>query len=330
MDAGYSIEVAVNLFLQSLGTWSFGIMKAISFLGQEEFFLILMPFLYWCVDSRIGLRVGLMLLLSNGVNGFFKVAFAGPRPYWFDGDVQGVIGETSFGNPSGHAQIAASVWGYLAALFRKKWFTILAFVVIFLVGLSRLFLGVHFLRDVLIGWFIGALMVFLFIKVEPFIVRTMTKLSYPKKIGYTFVLCAILLVILLIPYWFRENFVFPQSWMTNALADVPNAVPEPLSKDGVFTVTGTILGMLLGYIWLEHKFGGMNNQGTPGKVLLRFLIGLIGVALLWFGLGQIFPRDPNILSYGLRLLRYALIGLWVSAFAPWLFIKLKLAKPAIE
>jgi membrane-associated phospholipid phosphatase len=325
MDTGYSIEVAVNLFLQSLGTWSFGIMKAISFLGQEEFFLILMPFLYWCVDSRLGLRVGLMLLLSNGVNGFFKIAFAGPRPYWFDADVQGVIGESSFGLPSGHAQIAASVWGYLASLLRKKWFTILALVIIFLVGLSRLFLGVHFLRDVLVGWLIGALMVFLFVKLEPGFKRIVERLSYPKKISFTFIACAILLVILLIPFWFRENFALPQSWITNALADVPAVTPNPVSKDGVFTVIGTTLGMLLGYIWLDHQYGGMSNQGTPGKILLRYTLGLIGVVALWFGLGQIFPRTADILSYGLRILRYALIGIWISAIAPWLFIKLKLA-----
>ena len=159
MDTGYAIEVAVNLFLQSIGDWTYGIMEAISFLGQEEFFLVLMPFLYWCIDARLGLRVGMMLLLSNGVNGFFKVTFAGPRPYWFESTVEGVIGESSFGIPSGHAQIAASVWGYLAALIKKRGFTIAALVIIFLIGLSRLFLGVHFLRDVVFGWLIGAIMV---------------------------------------------------------------------------------------------------------------------------------------------------------------------------
>lgn len=327
MDSRYGTEVLVNLFFQSLGTWSYGIMKAISFLGQEEFFLILMPFLYWCVDTSIGLRIGIMLLVSNGINGFFKILLAGPRPYWFNSEVVGVTGESSFGVPSGHAQIAASVWGYMAALFRKKWFTILAIIVIFLIGLSRLFLGVHFLRDVLVGWLIGGILVFIFVKLEPAFVRFANKLSYSRKIGYIFAGSAVFLVVLLIPYWLRENYLLPQDWMTNALADIPDITPQPLAMDGVFTVVGTLMGMLLGFTWLSHKFGGMSTSGKPVIVLGRYLLGLVGVVILWFGLGQIFPRNEDLISYALRLVRYTLIGLWVSGLAPWIFMELKLASP---
>lgn len=326
MDTGYALEVAVNLFLQSLGEWSYGIMKAISFLGQEEFFLVVMPFLYWCVDARLGLRIGLMLLISNGVNGFFKVLFAGPRPYWFEASVEGVTGESSFGVPSGHAQIAASVWGYMAALFKKRAFTIAALVIIFLIGLSRLFLGVHFLRDVLFGWLIGGILVLLFVKLEPTFIKLVSKWNYQQKIAGVFLGCAGLLVVFLIPYWLRDNYLLPQDWVSNALADVPDVTPNPLSRDGVFTVIGTILGMLLGYTWFSHKYGNFNTQGKFGVVLLRFVIGLAGVLVLWFGLGQIFPRNEDLISYGMRLFRYTLIGLWVSAIAPMIFLALKLAK----
>ena len=325
MDTGYAIEVAVNLFLQSLGEWSYGIMKAISFLGQEEFFLVLMPFLYWCVDARLGLRIGLMLLISNGVNGFFKVLFAGPRPYWFEGSVQGVTGESSFGIPSGHAQIAASVWGYMAALFKKRAFTIAAVVIIFLIGLSRLFLGVHFLRDVLSGWLIGAILILLFVKLEPNFIKFVSKWSFPQKIAGIFLGCAGLLVVFLIPYWLRESYLLPQDWITNALADVPDVTLRPLSKDGVFTVIGTILGMLLGYTWFSHKYGNFDTKGKFGVVLLRFALGLAGVLVIWFGLEQVFPRTEDLVGYGLRVFRYTLIGLWVSAIAPVIFIALRLA-----
>ncbi|HQP09101.1 MAG TPA: phosphatase PAP2 family protein [Anaerolineaceae bacterium] len=329
MDTGYAIEVAVNLFLQSLGDWSYGIMKTISYLGQEEFFLVLMPFLYWCVDASLGLRIGLMLLLSTGINGFFKVLFAGPRPYWFEGSVEGVTGESSFGIPSGHAQIAASVWGYMAALFKKRAFTITAIVIIFLIGLSRLFLGVHFLRDVLIGWLIGALLVLLFVKLEPAFIKLVKKWSYPQKLAGILLGCALLMIIFLIPYWLRENYLLPQDWITNALADVPDVSPQPLSKDGVFTVIGTVLGMLLGYTWFTHKYGNFDTKGKFGVILLRFALGLAGVLLIWFGLGQVFPRSEDLVSYALRLFRYTLIGLWVSAIAPVIFILLRLAnKPS--
>ena len=326
MDTGYAIEVAVNLFLQSIGDWTYGIMEAISFLGQEEFFLVLMPFFYWCIDARLGLRVGMMLLLSTGVNGFFKVTFAGPRPYWFESTVEGVIGESSFGIPSGHAQIAASVWGYLAALIKKRGFTIAALVIIFLIGLSRLFLGVHFLRDVVFGWLIGALLVLLFVKLEPGFIKLISKWNFQQKILGIVGGCALLLIIFLVPFWLRDSYLLPQSWLTNALADVPDVTPHPLSKDGVFTVTGTILGMLLGYTWFSHSYGVFNTQGKLPVVLLRFIIGLAGVLALWFSLGQLFPRSEDLIGYSLRLLRYTLIGLWVSAIAPVIFMALKLAK----
>ncbi len=325
MDTGYTSEVLVNLFLQSLGTGTFAIMKAISFLGQEEFFLILMPFLYWCVDARLGLKIGLMLLISNGINGFFKVAFAGPRPYWFEGTVEGVIGESSFGIPSGHAQISASVWGYMAVLFKKKWFSIVALVIIFLIGISRLFLGVHFLRDVLFGWLLGGLLVLAFVKLEPIFIRFVHKLSFQNKLLAIIMGCALFLIILLIPHWLRTSYVLPQSWITNALSDIPEVNPEPLSKDGVFTVIGTLLGMLLGYTGFAHYFGNLDAKGKPPVVLLRYLLGLIGVFVLWFGLGKIFPRTDDLIGNGLRVLRYTLIGLWVSAIAPWIFLRLKLA-----
>jgi hypothetical protein len=46
------------------------------------------------------------------------------------------------------------------------------------------------------------------------------------------------------------------------------------------------------------------------------------------GLGAVFPRQEEIISYSLRFVRYALVGFWVSAGAPWLFFRFKLAEPS--
>ncbi|MEJ2411829.1 MAG: hypothetical protein P8Y34_02380 [Anaerolineales bacterium] len=59
---------------------------------------------------------------------------------------------------------------------------------------------------------------------------------------------------------------------------------------------------------------------------MRYLLGLVGVAALYLGLGSIFPDTVDLTSYILRFLRYTLIGLWISWGAPVLFISLKLAK----
>ena len=38
-----------------------GFMKAISFLGTEYFFLIALPFVYWCLDAGKGARLGFIV-----------------------------------------------------------------------------------------------------------------------------------------------------------------------------------------------------------------------------------------------------------------------------
>ena len=157
LDFGIRLIVA----LQGLGDWQTLPMKFFSFLGTEEFFMLILPILYWCVDSLLGIRVAIILMLSGGINGAIKLALHGPRPYWFSTSVKGLAAETSFGVPSNHAQSATVIWGILAAALRKWWAWLVAVLLIFLVGLSRLYLGVHFPQDVLLGWLIGGLFLWL-------------------------------------------------------------------------------------------------------------------------------------------------------------------------
>jgi membrane-associated phospholipid phosphatase len=161
-----SIEIIVNEFLQSLGTWLRWPMQVITALGYEQFFILLLPTVYWCLDQAVGLRLGIALLLGTNLNTFFKFLFHNPRPFWISDNIVTYSHESSFGFPSGHAQVAASVWGWLAVEVKKRWFTISAIVLIFLIGLSRLYLGVHFLSDVLLGWLLGGLLVLLMARLE--------------------------------------------------------------------------------------------------------------------------------------------------------------------
>jgi hypothetical protein len=83
--------------------------------------------------------------------------------------------------------------------------------------------------------------------------------------------------------------------------------------------------LAVGGFWIE-KSGGFNDEGKPWQRILRFIIGLVGVVILWQGLGSLLPRNQDFLSLTLRYLRYTLTGLWISGLAPMLFMKLKLAK----
>ncbi|HMN61370.1 MAG TPA: phosphatase PAP2 family protein, partial [Anaerolinea sp.] len=111
MDWIQSIEIVIIFWLQSAGAWLRAPANFFTFLGTENFYLLVMPALYWCVDAGLGLRIGLILTVSGSVNAMLKLAFHTPRPYWVDPHVQAWSTEASFGLPSGHAQNAAAIWG---------------------------------------------------------------------------------------------------------------------------------------------------------------------------------------------------------------------------
>jgi membrane-associated phospholipid phosphatase len=327
MENLQQFEIAITLFLQSLGSWLGVVMKAFTYLGEEEAFLLLMPALYWCLSAVIGLRVAAMLLLSNIVNTFFKLLLHSPRPYWVDTRVKAYLSESSFGLPSGHAQHAASVWGMLAYNLRRRWVTIVLVTVIFMIGLSRIVLGVHFTTDVIAGWSIGALLLIGVLAAEKPVLAWFRNLAPTTQIVSLFISSLALLGIALLPLAISPGYQVPGLWITNASLAFPDKAINPLDPSGAFTVAGTWFGMTAGAAWLFAFRGGLNPSGPISKRILRYVVGIVGVVALYMGLGAIFPREADLISYSLRFARYALIGLWVSLFGPLLFVTLKLMDP---
>lgn len=308
-----TLELFVNELLQGLGAWLANPMLAITALGYEEFFVLLLPTLYWCVDQSVGLRVGIVLMTANTFNTFFKFLFHSPRPYWISDDVIAYSHETSFGLPSGHAQIAASVWGWLAVEVKKRWFTIVAIALIFLIGLSRLYLGVHFFSDVLLGWFLGALLVFLFMRWQKTVSKWFSRQTWWAKVAVVVLTTALIILIPISAKWIVGPWMMPPDWAARA------GEVAPYDLDGVFTLAGTWFGMLLGYLILSEKKGHFLAKAGGWRRLIRLFVGLVGLLVLYFGLGQIFPDNADFLSFALRFFRYTLIGLWVSWLGPILF-----------
>jgi membrane-associated phospholipid phosphatase len=326
----HQIGITIILYLQSLGDWLVTPMKFFTFLGEEQFFLLVMPILYWCVDAALGLRIGVILLLSAGLNDVFKVLFHGPRPFWIDTRVKALRFENSFGVPSGHAQIAAAVWGMLAALVNRAWFWVISIAVIFLIGLSRVVLGMHFPIDVVAGWLIGALLVWVVLRLETPIKSWMSRYNLSGKI--LVVLAASLALVLLgvLARLTVENWQIPTEWVKNATLAYPDLPPDqkpidPLNPSGLVTVAGVLFGMGAGALWLAQT-GGFEAGGAFWKRAARFLVGLVGVAVLYLGLKAIFPEGEGLFPEILRYLRYSLVGFWVAGLAPYLFVRIRLAE----
>lgn len=327
MDSVLYLQTGVNVFLQSLGEWLKAPMQLFSFLGQEEFYLLVLPVLYWCVDAGLGLRVGLMLMVSGGFNALFKLAFHMPRPYWINRQVQAWGVESSFGLPSGHAMNAVAVWGTVAAFLRKGWGWVIAIVLMVLIGFSRLVLGVHFWIDVLTGWLAGTILLLMYLWLEKSALPWLReqKASYLILLGGALSMGIMIAggVILLM----NAGWQIPGEWIDNAILASGEA-PTPLDSASFISTSGALLGLAVGAVWLREK-GWFQAEGTLLEKILRYVIGAVGVFILWYGLGKVFPRTEDVSGIFLRYFRYALVGLWIAYGAPAVFWQLKIARRSL-
>lgn len=324
METIWLFEIGIIQFLQSIGTWFETILGLITLLGDEEFYMLVMPLLYWSINATLGFRIGAMLLFSSSMVNTFKIAFHTPRPYWLNMDTNGVkalSSETSFGFPSGHAANAAGIWGLLAASIKRRWFSILLILIIFLIGFSRMVLGVHFISDVLGGWLLGTILLILFIRLEKPITRWVCSLDLRQKIYVSALSSGLLLLPTLIAQRFLYGWTVPAEWIKNAGHEL-----DPILSLSTYNVAGTWLGFAIGVSWLHHKIGGYKADGSLVQRFIRYLIGLVGVMVFWYGLKYVFPDTTDLIGLSLRYFRYALVGLWISALAPLIFIRLGLAE----
>ena len=323
MNSLFDNGIQLILLIQNF-SWLEAPMRFFSFLGSEYFFLFALPVIYWCIDSALGLRIGVILLFTGGLNDILKMAMLGPRPYWFSAQVKALSAESSFGVPSGHAQSATVVWGTLANRLGRAWAWIVAITIIFLIGFSRIFLAVHFPHDVLLGWILGALTLWSFIALWDRVAAWVKQKSFAQQMVMALIVSFAIVLFGGLAFYGLRDYVFPQEWITNALR-AGDPLPAPVSMDGILTSAATLFGMLSGLAWINRR-GGYQVSGPVGKRVLSFVIGLIGILILYLGLKMIFPSGDSLPAYFFRYLRYASVGFWISGGAPWLFFHFKIAR----
>ena len=311
-------------WLQGLGSFLVTPMKILSFFGTEEFFLLVMPGMVWCVDAWLGLRMGLVLLTSASFNSLLKVLVGWPRPYWVSERVTAYAFESSYGLPSGHAQNSMALWGRMALGLRRKGWVIGLGLLIILISLSRLYLAVHFPSDVLAGWLVGGVVLILFLWLEKPVAAWIVR----RPLGVQLLIpLLVALVIIGKGLWVSAvtaDRLVPQEWVTRSTAaflDEPPINPQDLD---VVSSAATLFGLGAGAVLL-HRWGKFSASGTFNARAARFALGLVGVVIIYFGLRVILPIGDDLLAQSLRFVRYALVGLWVAYLAPWVFVRLKLA-----
>ena len=113
------------------------------------------------------------------------------------------------------------------------------------------------------------------------------------------------------------------AWQANILAQ-GGAPADPRTLENALLVAGMLLGMGLGRVALA-RLGGWNTGGTPGRRLARYAVGMVGLGLLDGGLGELLPGGASVASQLVAYLHAALVGSWITLWAPLLFRRLGLA-----
>jgi membrane-associated phospholipid phosphatase len=319
MEALQQFGISLIQALQTLSPAFDGIMKFFTFLGRIEFYLLLIPFIYWTIDKRLGMRTLLVLIFIDTAGMAFKLLFHQTRPYWIGG-VKPLAEETSYGIPSTHASDSLAVGGYLAYRVKRTWFWIVLVILLFFIGLSRLFLGAHFPHDVLFGWLIGAIVLWGFMRSIDRIATWAKSKTLSTQIAVGFGISIAIILIGLLLRLLISGTSDPASWSDYAI--------EARTISPFFTLSGALFGSIVGYA-LMRQYARFQTSGTWSTRVLRYLLGIIGVILICFGLdvafGLITP-DETALGYALRYIRYAAATFWMTWGAPSLFLKIKLAE----
>lgn len=276
-------QTDINHFFQSFASEELtAFMRFITTLGYSSFLMLFLIILLFAVDLKKTFLLFMVLLWTANITYCLKNYFDLPRPFHVDSTLEFLDGqlpdETGFtfsgrdapsfwaglpadvlevtrqskhiehGLPSGHTSVAIALWGALLLLFRKRWISVLCISLIILSPLSRIYLGVHFLADILSGLALGGAILAIFYA----LVLKPDKLStYLQKDHYTIGANAITALFLIIPLLFF--FVLPLK---------------------VFPLIAYMLGFGTAFLLLSQKGLPVSEAPIPHRIG-RTIIGLL-------------------------------------------------------
>ena len=264
-----AIQSIANPFLD-------GLFQFITMFGEEAILIPLIAVIYWSFNKKMAEYIAYASLTSVLVNGAIKDIFKAKRPIGEPG-IRSLRIETATGYsfPSGHTQGTASFWGAIAIYLKKNYMYGISGLIIVLVAISRLYLGVHYPKDVLFGAIFGILTSFITYKL-------FNKVN--NKIALYFITFIIFIPALL--YAHSADFI-----------------------KGM----GTFLGFALG-IYVEKKYVNFSVEGKSVNKILRVVIGLAILILLKVGLKAVFPNKLVFHFLRYFIIVFFGIGLYPAIF----------------
>ena len=231
--------------------------------------VVIIVVFYWCIDKRTGQRMGLCFAGATMVTQLIKNIACVYRPWKQDARLQlapeAAATATGYSFPSGHATLAASFYGNIAAYLKKysKWWILPCVLLTLLTAFARNWLGAHTPQDVLVGMMI-ALVVLLLSK------HLLNWADGGKNRDWLLATIGIILSAAMLIYTSVKPYpmdVLPDGTL---LVDPWDMVTD------CYKAAGAMMGFCLGWV-LERHFVGFDAKGA-GKA--RMIRGVVGVALL--------------------------------------------------
>lgn len=321
-----NIDVSIILWVQeTFGPAARPFWEVITNLGDVILAVTVIALMLWLKGTRFGLRVGLIAILSGLFVQTLKVLVMEPRPYYANEALYAWRDSDGFGMPSGHSSSAVAVWGTLALLLKRWWLYPLSGALILLIGLSRIYFGVHSPSQVLAGWAAGSIVLLGWLIYEQRVINWLRKFSTGIQVGMAVAATMVMLGFSTFALPALEaNFAMPDRWVERH----QEAQSYEASLDGESVETfkalelfnspaldeiGLFLGiMLLGIYVLKH--GGFENFSRREQIA-NVVIGLVTLAIL------VPLMDVVETSFVMSLIFWAILplilGLAVPAAGRW-------------
>lgn len=235
-------------------------LKLVSIIANETLYLIVISISYWCISKRKAFHMIVMLCFSGYIGIMVKEFMKIPRPYTYDG-IEALYEKSAAGYsfPSTHVQLSTTFWGSFMILCKKRIVWIIGIIFIILVAISRLYLRVHWLSDIIGAVLFSVIIVYLYTKVT-------MELSDRKFI----LLQRIILAVSLIMYVMTSQ--------------VDN-----------FKLLGVLTGSTIG-IMLENHFINMNESDDFKMQVVKTVLGLSIMLIMQYILKKVIP-DMYYLRY---------------------------------
>ena len=302
-------EIAFTQFLQS-GEKGFldYLMYGFTQLGGELFFMLAAVVLYWCIDKRFGYKFINVFMLGQLCVGAVKTLIKRPRPYTKEG-VKSIFAPTGgWSFPSGHSHNLSNVTTQLCFYTYKKeeaghhrrFLTVLiaGILLTLTVMFSRVYLGQHYVTDVLAGSIIGIM-----VAMVGSVCFELLKNREENLVFAVAPLCVLVTIFLL-----TLNIDF--------------------KSDEIIKVAGVYSAVSIGY-FLEKRYVRYDvKSGAVWKQLLKLLLGLAMLLILKEGLKFLFGLflvEGTIGDFILnQFFRYFVVGIFTTLLAPLLFKRIRL------